>query len=312
MPENTMITDFKQAGYNMKVKREGIDKDNVLDAKEIKNYKEYGYYKQILDNIEYDKITNKKAHYEYLILSLLLLQPPIRSGVYVSCIIQDNSKINDDDNYLILSYKSGITPRAYFYINKDKVSNTKSYSDKIKNIIEIENKQLINILFDSFKKHPRKYLFENDGKPITQETLLRYLRNITKISQINIDMMRSMYITNEYNKGMSYKQKEELSLKMRNSVDTAGRSYYKILDKPEKQRDEEIEQLKNQITKLTVENNNLKSKLNTYEPTDKLYKKRRADLLFRLKNGQKVKADTLEKYNITEQEIKEIPKNKTV
>lgn len=305
-PKNTMITDFKQAGYNLKMKREGIDKNNELDAKEIENYKEYDYYKQIFNSIDYDKITNTKAHYEYLLLSLLLLQPPLRSGVYVSLIIQDNNKINDDDNYLILSYKSGITPRAYFYINKDKVSNTKSYSDKIKNIIEIENKQLINILFDSFKKHPRKYLFENNGKPITLETLLRYLRNITKINQVNVDMMRSMYITNEYNKGISYKQKEELSLKMRHSVDTSSKNYYKILDKTEKPKDEEIENLKKEITKLTIENNDLKKKLNAYEPTDKLYNKRRADVLFRLRNGQTLKQSTIDKYKITEGELKEM------
>ena len=43
--------------------------------------------------------------------------------------------------------------RAYFYINHDKVSNTKSYSsDNIKIGIPIENKHLINILFDSYEK----------------------------------------------------------------------------------------------------------------------------------------------------------------
>ena len=88
-------------------------------------------------------------------------------------------------------------------------------------------------------KNPRNYLFENNGKQITQETLLRYLRNITKIEQVNIDMMRSMYITHEYNKGITYNEKEELSLKMRNSVETSSNKYYKILDKP-KPRDQEM------------------------------------------------------------------------
>ena len=81
-------------------------------------------------------------------------------------------------------------------------------------------KELINILFDSYEKFSRKYLFENNGKQITQETLLRYSRSITKIEKLNIDMMRSMYITHECNKGVSYNKKEELSLKMRNSVET--------------------------------------------------------------------------------------------
>ena len=304
LPEHTTISTFKQSGYNLKVKREKQDKNNELDEKEKKNFKEYDYYKQILDNIKYDDIKDKKSHYEYLLLSLLVLHPPLRSGVYVSSIIQEKGKINDIDNYLILTNIKGLKG-AYFYINNDKVSNTKSYSsDIIKNSIQVENKQLINILIDSYNKYPRKYLFENNGKPITQETLLRYLRNITKIEQVNIDMMRSMYITYEYNKGISYNQKEQLSLKMRNSVETSSKNYYKILDKP-KARDEEIINLKNEINKLKIENLDLRNKLNLYEPNIKLYTKRRADVLFRLRNGQALKQSTIDKYKITETEINE-------
>ena len=76
-------------------------------------------------------------------------------------------------------------------------------------------------------KNPRTYLLESNGKQIAQETLLRHLRNITKIEQINIDMMRSMYITHEYNKGITYNEKEELSLKMRNSVETSSKNITK-------------------------------------------------------------------------------------
>ena len=65
-------------------------------------------------------------------------------------------------------------------------------------------------------------------------------------------MMRSMYITHEYNKGISYNEKEELSLKIRNSVETSSKNYYKILDKP-KPRDQEIIDMKNEINKLTIE-----------------------------------------------------------
>ena len=64
--------------------------------------------------------------------------------------------------------------------------------------------------------------------------------------------MRSMYITHEYNKGITYNEKEELSLKMRNSVETSSKKYYKKLDKP-KPRDQEIIDLKSEITKLTIE-----------------------------------------------------------
>ena len=158
-------------------------------------------------------------------------------------------------------------------------------------------------MVDSYNKYPRKYLFENNGKQITQETLLRYLRNITKIEQVNTDMMRAMYITHEYNKGMTYNQKEQLSLKMRNSVETSSKKYYKILDKP-KPRDEEIINLKNEINKLKMENLDLKNNLNSYEPNDKLYNKRRSDVLFRIRNGQIIKQTTIDKYKIKNEELK--------
>ena len=70
--------------------------------------------------------------------------------------------------------------------------------------------------------------------------------------------MRSMYITHEYNKGITYNEKEELSLKMRNSVETSSKKYYKILDKP-KPRDQEIIDLKSEINRLKIENSDLKN-----------------------------------------------------
>ena len=45
--------------------------------------------------------------------------------------------------------------------------------------------------------------------------------------------------------------------------------------------------------------------MNSYEPNDKLYNKRRSDVLFRLRNGQTLKQSTKDKYKITEAEIKE-------
>ena len=308
-PNNTMIQDFKNAGHQILTRRSNQEKENELDEKEIENYKEYDYFKTILDKINFSEITDKKTYYESMLLALLILQPPLRTYVYTSCIIQNSSKMNDKDNYLILAYKSGTIRRAYFYINKDKVSGSKSYSDELKKQIEITDRNLINILFDGFEKFPRKYLFENkDGGMIKSETLLRYLRTVSKVEQINIDMMRSSYITHQYNKGINYKQKEDLSLAMRHSVQAASTFYYKILDKNPKPRDEEILKLKEDNNKLQAEINELKTKLGTFEPTDKLYNKRRSDVIFRLKNGQTLKQSTIDKYKITEEELKQAEK----
>ena len=52
--------------------------------------------------------------------------------------------------------------------------------------------------------YPRTYLFELNNKPITQNTILSYLRRITKVSEINIDMMRSSYINWFYENKQPY------------------------------------------------------------------------------------------------------------
>ena len=61
LPEHTTISTFKQAGQNLKVKREKRDKNNELDDKEKEHFKEYDYYKQILESINYKNIVDKKA-----------------------------------------------------------------------------------------------------------------------------------------------------------------------------------------------------------------------------------------------------------
>ena len=63
--------------------------------------------------------------------------------------------------------------------------------------------------------------------------------------------------------------------------------------------------MKNEINKLKIENWDLKNKLNSYEPKDKLYTKRRSDVLFRIQNGQIIKQTTIDKYKITTEELKQ-------
>ena len=58
--------------------------------------------------------------------------------------------------------------------------------------------------------------------------------------------------------------------------------------------------MKNKIELLTIENNELKARINKLEPTegDKLFNKRRGDILARLAKGFNVKPETLQTYKI--------------
>jgi len=227
------------------------------------------------------------------LLALLIYQPPLRTNFYSSANIINTNQIkpNDLNNYLYLTE----TNEAGFIVNNDKVSNSRIFKNK--NKIEIANDKLINIVKWSFKKYPRRFLFENEkGGEVSEDTLRTYLRDITKIKNINFDLMRSIYVTEAYNtSAFSLCDRIELALKMRHSYEIASRAYFKIeATDQNKEEDTEI------LTALTIENNELKTKLDKLEPKegDKLYNKRRSDILSRIKRGLTVKASTLEKYKI--------------
>ena len=71
------------------------------------------------------------------------------------------------ENYIWLTFHG--KPRAQYIVNKDKVSNSKSYKNKADlSHIQIEDNILITILYDSFEKYTREYLFENKGHTMKQ------------------------------------------------------------------------------------------------------------------------------------------------
>lgn len=296
--KSNFIQQFKQLGYELKDKRDKQEGENKLDAKEKDNIQPFDYFVNILNNIKIEDIKTKQKHYEHLILALLVLQPPVRTSFYTSAIITTTmNKLDDKNNYIY------IKPDQVFYIiNKDKVSNTKKYKTKNElSFIDITDKKLIDLLNDSISKYPRNYLFENDSnqKGIKDETFLKYLRNITLIRQINIDMMRSIYITHYYKYHKTYKAREELALKMRHSIQTASKNYLKLA--PETEPDKEVEQLKEENIKLTLKIKELEDELNKLKNNkdEKHIHKLRTDIIYKANKKQvKPKEDTMNKYNI--------------
>ena len=94
--------------------------------------------------------------------------------------------------------------------------------------------------------------------------------------------MRSIYVIYFFENNKSLKSRQELAKQMRHSVPTAMRAYYKITDEKLKEINEELKTLKQENIKLQIEINELKQKLNEIQPDDKLYNKRRHDIIYRL------------------------------
>jgi hypothetical protein len=303
-PDDPSINEIKNEAYKFKLKEDKENEKNELDNKEKENYEQLNYFINILDNIDFDNITDKTKHYEYLILSLLILQPPLRTSFYTSAEINKDGKMDKYKNYMWLSTNNN---KAYYYVGHDKVSNSNTYNNKEElKLIQIEDPKLVHIIYKSVEKFPRKYLFEISGKPMNHQTLIKYLRNITKIIKIDINMLRSIYITDKYNY-KSYGEKNELAKKMRHSVNTASINYFKLLKQPKQNGENEL------ILELQKDNNNLKYKVNELtsllskfksNEQDPEYKKKRRDIIYRANNdGFKPKEDTKLKYDIKYDEI---------
>jgi len=263
---------FKQTGYNLKLLKEKKEGQNELDEGEFEKFRPLDYFISIVDNFDMKILNNKE-----LLLALLTLQPPVRSAFY--CEAKVIKSIKEDDktnNFLLLNYK---LKKAYYIINRDKVYKSHEYKDFKHSKIEIDNKILVNALLNKYKRTPTIFIFGN--KKITNITLLRWLEDITKIKNFNIDNMRSIYITNQYDKKLTFEQKSQLAFKMRHSIITASKNYYKLIDK------DKINNEEDDIKKYEEE----KSK--------KKFIKNKKDVIYNLNSKQIIPRDnTIKKYDL--------------
>ena len=208
---------YSQAGFNYLQDIEKNEGENEMDEKEMENHRSIEYLNNCLDIHNEFKEDNIKEHYKHLLLMMLIKQPPIRTSFYTTAkFLRLYTSNNKKDNYIYIARKGKL--KIYYIVNKDKASNYKLYNmNKELNKIKVADEEIINFINYSFITYPRKYLFEINEKPIGDTTLLLLLRQITKTPLINIDMIRSAYITNFYQYNKTFDKREELSKQMRHS-----------------------------------------------------------------------------------------------
>jgi hypothetical protein len=145
---------YSQAGYDIMIENRKKEHENKQDDKELINYRDHDYFINILNNIDYNNIKTLTSHLQYLLLSLLTYQPPLRTNFYLTCKFINSKKDNDKTNNFLRIDKRGKL-KAYYIVNKDKVTNTKIYSmNKDLSKIKIEDKKLIEIIEKSYEKFP--------------------------------------------------------------------------------------------------------------------------------------------------------------
>ena len=285
---------YSAKGYEYMMKNREKENENQQDDHEKEIYRSHEFLLNVIDNIKPEQIATKKGNIQFLLLNMLVLQPPLRPDFYLTAKFIFLKKDNDNINNFIWISKRGKLKINYI-VNNDKVSKTKVYNmNKNLNIINIENDNLSNLINESYNKYPRKYLLEIDDKPITHATFLDWLRKITDVKGITNDIMRSSYINWFYDNNSTMSSRERLSHQMRHSVLTAQKNYIKVIEEADT----------NLIDNLKLEYEILSNKLSNCESenkiTDAQLKKRRRDIVYKINvKGVEPKESTLIKYSIT-------------
>jgi len=265
-----------QEGYNLKQLIEEDKKENKMNDNEKYSYLPHEQLIDIFNKTEFGK--TRQTHYNKLLLGLLILQPPLRSDMYISCKIINNIYLNNgNDNYLLINDKN-----CHYIVNQDKVSK---HPNKTK-IIHISNIKLINLLKQSIKLYPRERLFETPkGGKLTEEQLLKLLRKASGQPQITVSIMRSNFVMWYYKHNSSLKSREKLAEQMRHTSKTGHLNYHK--EEPIETKDELKEFKFKMDTLFEQKQNKLK------------YNKMRRDILYSLiKNNSTPKDSTILKYNL--------------
>ena len=205
----------------MKDIRENERGENTQDLNEQKNYKNIDFFINLLKGLDINKLS-KIDHMKYLLLSLLVYQPPLRTSFYNTIQFIDDE--NDDDktnNFILITEKNN---EMHYIINKDKISYCKIENN---NKIKICDDVLKNIIRYSCNKYRRKHVLINQwNKNISQNTILIWLKDFTD-TNVNVNMLRSAYINNEYSKNKNFNEKNKLAKDMRHNVMSAMRDYVK-------------------------------------------------------------------------------------
>lgn len=271
---------YKQAAYNLYQKIENDEAENKQSEKEKKYYMSMSTIRHIYNTKEWN-LKNQDEHNQYLLISLIIYQAPLRPDFYITSKIIYKQKDDDKkNNFLLINRK---IKKIHYIINNDKISKTKNHLDKI----EIENNDLKTIIFNSVKLYPRTYLFEYNNENISYVKFSNILKKALNNKGITFSMVRSSYINDFYEKNKTIKDKINLASKMRHTAMTAMTNYHKIEYENSNMSCDDIR------SELRIK------EINELEPSFNEINKKRNNVLIKINNRNSTPRDkTIKEYNL--------------
>jgi hypothetical protein len=172
-------------------------------------------------------LTNKRDQDNIDILSKLLLAmytyiPPVRADYYATQIIKEG-EVPESDNYIILK-----NDEAELVIRKYKTSRKHG---------EIRHPklpdELYRIIKHSLEVYPRKYLFEQKGKPFTSNGFCKWssstLERLFDV-ELTLTMIRHIYISSLDLSKMTVEEKKNIGKLMGHTIGVQAEYEWKELD----------------------------------------------------------------------------------
>jgi hypothetical protein len=290
---------FSEEAFKLMNQRQENEGHNSLDAKEMEHWRPHSYFVELLKKYNQTGSTTIQQHLKILLLTILTYQPPLRTSFYTTALFLREKNNNDKQHNYVYVNRRGAS-KVQYIVNKDKASNYKVYNmNKNLSFIDVEG-EAKQAIIDSYMNFPRNYLFEINNEPITDSTLLRWLREISGVSGITIDIMRSSYITWYYETHPHYNDRDKLSRYMRHSQKTAQLNYNKVFTA--EQKEDDCRETKKSLIEKEIQIKELLNKLNAYGENkldQQNFKKRRRDVIYNINSkGRTPRDDTLKKYDI--------------
>ncbi len=291
---------FSEQGFEFMKSRGDAEGNNQLDERETESWRPHQYFIDILNNVHQQGSISISQHLKILLLTILTYQPPLRTSFYTTALILRSKEDNDKKHNYVYINRRG-SSKVQYIVNKDKASNYKQYTmHKNLSFIDVEG-EAKKAISESEQNFPRNFLFEINNEPISESTLLRWLREITGVPKITIDIMRSSYITWFYETHPHFNDREKLGKVMRHSQKTAQLNYNKVF------ATEHLEDTGRDAKKELVEKNlqlkELQNQLMAYQenkPMEATYNKRRRDIMYQVNTKKRLPRDTtLKKYGIS-------------
>ena len=210
--------------------------NNEKSDKQDKNWIEYDQVKKLVTkykkeanlilNKSIDTYSNKDLQkvQDYLLLALYSGKffPPIRND-YIMEVINDDEKINNDKNYLVIG-------KDYIKFVFREFKTKKSNEDRE---VLIKNKELIELIMRWIEINNSDNLLINikDKKPMNANGITKNLNRIFQKEygkNISSSLLRSIYISHMYdNNKILIKDKKKLANDMMHSIKTASTVYDK-------------------------------------------------------------------------------------